>query len=359
MIVSFLQFFAIYTMPYTDNSLFYALPVAFFITALLIPTLAPLAMRIGLTDAPCNRRLHASETPLVGGITIFIGLMFAILILDTSLSGYRALFAGSALLLLVGVLDDFHELSARFRFFYQVLAALLMTQWGGIAITDLGSLLGTESLPLGIWSVPFTVFCVVGVINAVNMIDGMDGLSGSIMLLTALLLALLAFSVNQIDSASILSLFAASCAAFLVFNLRTHLRKRIHVFLGDAGSMMGGYILCWFLIDLGQEPAQAYAPVTALWLFAIPIIDTVATMIGRVMRKKSPFSADRTHLHHLLLSSGLSVTTTLLVILVAIVLLASIGILAENHAIPEWIMTVAFLTISFIYLSVSNKHKLD
>lgn len=343
---------------FIDQTLYFALPAAFFITALLIPTLAPLAVRIGLVDAPCGRRHHASETPLVGGISIYIGFMFALLMLDISLSDYRALFAGSAILLLVGVLDDFHEFTARFRFAFQILAALTMTQWGGIAITDLGSLVGTESMPLGIWSVPFTVFCVVGVINAVNMIDGMDGLSGSILLLTSLILALLAFSVDQIDSASILLLFAASCAAFLGFNLRTPFRKRAQVFLGDAGSMVGGYIICWFLIDLGQEPAQAYAPVTALWLFAIPIIDTVATMIGRIIHGKSPFSADRTHLHHLLLSNGLSVTATLLVILVALVLLSSVGIIGENHSVPEWVMTLSFLALSFTYLFLSRKHNM-
>lgn len=345
-------------MPFTEYSLYFALPVAFFITALLIPVLAPLAARIGLVDVPCARRHHDDETPLVGGIAIFIGFMFALLMLDTSLSDYRALFAGSAILLVVGVLDDFHEFSARFRFAFQVLAALTMTQWGGVSITDLGSLIGTESLPLGIWSVPFTVFCVVGVINAVNMIDGMDGLSGSILLLTCIVLALLAFSVNQTDSASILLLFAASCAAFLSFNLRTPFRKRAQVFLGDAGSMTGGYIICWFLIDLGQEPSQAYAPVTALWLFAIPVIDTVATLLRRIMHGKSPFAADRSHLHHLLLSKGLSVTATLLVILTAIVLLASVGVIAENLALPEWVMTLSFLVISFTYLFVSRKHNM-
>ena len=108
---------------------------------------------------------------------MFCGFVGAVLTVEIPLGEWRALFAASAVVMVVGVLDDFKELSTKARFGAQIAAALIMTLWGGVVVTDLGNLLGTGEIPLGVWAIPFTVFGTVGVINALNMIDGLDGLA--------------------------------------------------------------------------------------------------------------------------------------------------------------------------------------
>ena len=118
----------------------------------------------------------------MGGVSIFIGFVFGVLLLDVPLSGFRALFLASGVLVLIGVLDDVHELSSSSRFVAQIIAALIMIYYGNIYLLSLGELVTSDELFLGSYAVPLTIFATVGVVNAMNMTDGMDGLAGSLFL---------------------------------------------------------------------------------------------------------------------------------------------------------------------------------
>src|SRR4030065_747218 len=139
-------------------SIILSVTIALLVCTVLVWVLRPLAMRIGLVDSPGERKQHVGHVPLVGGIAMFCGFMFAVLVLEQSLAGYRALFVGTALLVIVGILDDFHDLPPWVRFVAQIVAALIMTLWGGVVVRDLGALFGFGSIPLGVWGVPVTVF---------------------------------------------------------------------------------------------------------------------------------------------------------------------------------------------------------
>jgi UDP-GlcNAc:undecaprenyl-phosphate GlcNAc-1-phosphate transferase len=323
--------------------------VAFGVTVLLILVLRPLAFRIGLVDVPGGRKDHAHDTPLVGGIALFCGFFFAVLLVDGALAPYKPLFAGGALLLIIGILDDFQELPAWTRFAAQITAALMMTQWGGVVVEDLGFLLGRDELVLGPWAVPFTVFGVVGVINAFNMCDGLDGLAGTLSLLALVFMALAAFAAGDGAHTSLLMILAAAVLGFLVFNYRVPGRRRALVFLGDAGSMFLGFCLAWFLVALTQAPNAPIAPVTALWLVAIPLLDTVSLMLRRVMKGRSPFAPDREHFHHILLVAGYSVSRAVLVIAVLSTLLALFGLAGLWSSVDQWVMFYAFAGLFLLY----------
>lgn len=158
------------------------------------------------------------------------------------------------------------------RFAAQIAAAAMMTLWGGVTLQDLGQLLSAEPALLGAWAVPFTVFAVVGVINAFNMLDGMDGLAGTYALLAFTPLATAAVIADATVSAVALFTLSAAVAAFLLANLRLPGRPRALVFMGNSGSLFLGLALAWFLVSLSQGEAPVIAPVTALWILAIPLM---------------------------------------------------------------------------------------
>lgn len=312
---------------------------------LLMPVLVRAAVRLDLLDRPGGRKAHHGAVPLVGGLAMFLAFVFGLLSLSDALGSMRALAAGAALLVVVGVLDDMHELSSTARFAAQILACLLMVFWADVALLDLGHLVDESLIALGIWSVPLTVFAVVGVINALNMIDGVDGLAGSVSLVTVLALALLAAVNGDQLALHVLLVLAAAILVFLVFNLRLPWQARARVFMGDAGSMFLGFVLGWFLVQMSQGEGAAFSPAAALWLFGLPLIDTITMMLRRVSRGRSPFAADREHFHHVLLMAGFSPTATLGIMVAAAALMALIGILGQLAGVPEPVLFYGFLAV--------------
>lgn len=284
----------------------FSLLLSFLLTLFFVVLIKPLAIRLNLVDEPGGRKQHDGAIPLIGGIAIFLGFHFGLLTLNISLLPYRPLIAASALLIIVGVLDDFHELSTRSRLFAQILAASLMVFLGKNILIHLGNIFGIGNFALGILGLPLTIFATVGIINSVNMLDGLDGLAGSQAFLILSFFDALAFHYNQLSDCVLLSLLIASLLAFLFFNFPYAENKRARIFLGDAGSMFIGFILCWFAVSFTQGQTGFIRPITVLWIFLVPIFDTLRLLIQRTLLARSPFQPGRDHLHHLLVERGYS-----------------------------------------------------
>lgn len=331
---------------------FLACVVAVGVTGVLLWLLRHLALRIGLVDHPGERKQHAGSIALIGGIAMFCGLMLSALTLEGSLAGYRSFFAAAALLVIVGILDDFHELPTWSRFVAQLAAALIMTVGGGVMVTDLGAITGSGPVSLGIWSIPFTVFAVVGVINAFNMLDGADGLAGSVALVALALFAYVAWSGGRSLDAAVLGLLLCTVMVFLAFNLRLPGRSQALVFMGDAGSMLLGFVLAWFAVSLSQGEPRAMAPAVALWILAIPLIDTVGIMVRRIYARRSPFVASTDHMHHLMFAAGFGVNKIVLIIVSAAVLFGLLGLAAVEAGATESILFGGFLLLFLVHLLI-------
>lgn len=316
----------------------------------LLYLLRPVALRIGLVDEPGERKTHAGTVPLVGGVAIFGGFALAALTLDVGLMEYRSFFAAAGILVVVGVLDDLHELSSQARFGAQIAAALLMALWGGVLLNDLGNLgAGARVFPLAGWTIVFTVFATVGVINALNMSDGLDGLAGGLSLIALLSLAYVAAEAGRATDCALLLTLAAAVAGFLVLNLRLPWRPRALVFMGDAGSMFLGFALTWFFISMSQGEARAMAPVVALWLFLVPLFDTVWLILWRFSQGRSPTSSDVGHLHHVLQMAGFRPATSAWIILTIAVLGALVGVVGPRIGAAESTMFYLFLALFAVY----------
>jgi len=327
--------------------------VALCTSIVLLHFLRPVAVRVGLVDRPGGRRTHEREVPLIGGLAMFLGFVFAALTLELGLTSYRGFVAAGAILVVVGVLDDLHELSSRARFGAQIAASLLMAYWGGVVLTDLGALRADGSpFVLGGWAIAFTVFCTVGVINALNMIDGLDGLAGGMSLVPLLGMAWVCHDAGLDGRLQILLLLAVVVVAFLLFNMRLPGRAGAPVFMGDAGSMFLGFAITWFFIDLSQGPGRAMAPVAALWLLLVPLFDTVWLILRRVLHGRSPFRPDFEHVHHVLQMTGLDPARSVLLLWAVSAIAAGAGLAALALGVPEHVMFQTFLGLFAAYCAL-------
>ena len=321
---------------------------AFGITVAVILLLRPISIRLGLIDSPGGRKTHMGNVPLIGGLAMFLGFGFALLTLDVSLSSYRCLIACGALLVMTGILDDFHELSPRSRLCIQLLVGLLLFFWGKIALYSVGNIIHTGTITLGFFALPVTILAVLGVINAVNMTDGVDGLAGSIGFVELFYLTWLAHSGHLVIDQQILSLILSVLLAFLCFNFPW--RQRAGVFMGDSGSMLLGLCLVWFCISLSQAPNNIAPPVVFLWILAVPLWDISSVVIRRIIRGFSPFKPDRGHLHHYLLTKNFSSLQVTLIMTALSGVLGLIGILGARAGIADSILFIAFLGFYTLYL---------
>lgn len=325
--------------------------LGFGLTLGLIRFLAPRAERYGLIDHPGGgRKHHTDKTPTVGGLAIMAGLSLTSLLAGFAAQLHPAFWACFFIIALTGAFDDRFDLGPYIKFAAQIAAALLMIYWGGLILHSLGDLVSAEPVTLGRFAVPLTVFAVIGVVNAINLCDGADGLAGGLVFIAVFWIAMMsAASANAGTLALALGLLGC-IAAFLVFNLRSPWRSRAAIFLGDAGSLSLGFALAWITVDAAQEGAQLFAPVTAIWLVAIPISDTIVCMSRRLLRGQSPFRADRTHLHHILIDLGMPVARAVALILLLAFVLAGMGVAGWTLRVPEHVMFYTAMAVFAVYI---------
>lgn len=317
-------------------------------SALATCSFIKVAPALALLDSPGGRKAHAQPIPLVGGISIFITLLLISALAGILLTASYLLFAIS-LVISIGLWDDVMEISPRLKFAIQIVACAVMIFGAGIELRSVGDLLGWRPIGLSILIIPMTVFAVVGVVNSINMMDGMDGLAGSISFVAFAWYALVAKSSGltvQFDTALI---FCGAIAGFLLFNLRFPWQKHAKVFLGDAGSLMIGFTLGWYAIDLTQGLDRTFPPIAALWVVVLPLADCVSIMSRRVRAGRSPFVADRHHLHHYLLARGFTHGQTLGTLVALSALFGAVGYYGWRLNVPEAVLFYPFFFGFFAY----------
>ena len=281
--------------------LFFIVP--FGLTLALLPITIHLARKYKCLDEPGGRRIHCEPTPRWGGIAFFLGILpvFCFIGLNRIFLSYLA---ASSLLVLVGSIDDRKELDFSTKFMAMLAAITTVIFGGGIEIQQLGTYGSLGLVKLSILAVPFTYLCVIGVTNSINLIDGLNGLAGGLSFFASLFIGVAAYISRNFELAGVCMGFTGALAGFLLYNFGT----QASIFMGDSGSLFLGFSLSVFSILLTQDPKFRIEPLFPVLVLLIPIFDTLRVMGTRVFNGRSPFKADTTHLHHLLLSRGLSVT---------------------------------------------------
>jgi UDP-GlcNAc:undecaprenyl-phosphate GlcNAc-1-phosphate transferase len=320
---------------------------SFCVAILLMPKFVNIASRIGLLDRPNGRKIHTIPKPLVGGLGMILAFALSC-ILFVPLGGTRGYFAGVVLLFIVGFLDDYKELGHRVKFASQVTAALLMIFMSKTYLVTFGNLLTFGDITFGLMTIPLTVFCIVGITNAINMIDGLDGLAGGVTLIAAAAFAILSYFGGHWEYFLISLALCGAIIGFLRFNWFP-----AKVFMGDAGSLFLGFSLVFLSIAITQVKGSTVHPVAALLILATPISDTLTLMFKRAMAGKSPFHADKYHLHHILVRMGLSKTAAVGIILFISVVFAGIAVLGTIHQVSEHYLFMVFVAYFTAYFTTS------
>ena len=269
--------------------------LAMSLTMVLIPLLIRWAAPLGFLDQPEARKVHTTPVPRVGGIAMTLSVLLVLLIWGLRTPATQALWAGIAILCVFGVWDDHKSLRSAPKFAGQALAALVMMGWGGLSISSLT--LGERVMLPGWIAQPLTFMFLVGCTNAFNLADGLDGLAGGMATLCLCGTALMAYTVGNNMVGSVAVLMVGTLIGFLRFN--THPAR---VFMGDAGSQMLGFCAAVLVLLLTQDQQTPLSTALPLLLLGMPIIDTLMVMSVRLLLGRSPFLADRRHIHHRLLT---------------------------------------------------------
>jgi UDP-GlcNAc:undecaprenyl-phosphate GlcNAc-1-phosphate transferase len=314
------------------------------ITAAAIPLLARAAGGWGLLAHPGPRKSHEAPVPAVGGLAMGAAFLAAYAFTGLAASLSPLLAAAVAITLAGGVLDDRHELRSVPKFGFQVAAAALLAFSGDVLLTHLGYLMSPQLFTLGRWAIPLTVFALVGVMNAINMADGLDGLAGAVALAACINFGAAASLAGHAPEFATICITTGAAAGFLYFNARSPWRARAAVFMGDTGSLLLGLLLGWFAVRLAMAEHPALAPISAVWILALPVGDTVTLLLRRALRGRNPFHADRRHLHHILLALGLSSGQTVAALAVLSLALGAAGLAAEALQVPQYAMFYAYMT---------------
>jgi len=303
--------------------------VSTFIAILLI---RPFAISIDLVDRPNIRKKHTGSVPLIGGLAIFIGVFFSIMVLTFDLNQYDYFLLSSCIIVIVGVLDDHRNISVTLRLIFQILVAIIIVTVGDSSIHSIGNIFGSGDILLHKWTYFISVLAVVAGMNAINMSDGIHGLAGGTSLITFLAILYLSFGTIFDAQILIVFLFCSALPVFLIYNLCLGMSEHKRIFMGDSGSMVIGLLIVWLLINLSQGEDRAFSPVTALWLFALPLIEISAVTLRRLASGVSPFKPDRNHAHHLLIRLGFEEKSTLLILILFSLLTAIIVFLGEQYS---------------------------
>jgi len=271
--------------------------LAMVVTIGWVPIFGRVAAKWRVVDHPGERKVHALPIPRIGGVAMAIGVLVAAVIVVPLQAPDRYFLIAAGVLTVFGALDDRFDLDYRIKMAGQILAAGIVVLGGDIQIHAL-TLDDRVMLPAWV-SVPLTMFFLVGITNAVNLADGLDGLAGGTTFLCLCALAMLAYSVGELSCTALALAFAGAVLGFLRFNTYP-----ASIFMGDAGSQLLGFAVGVLSLRATQSGDTVVSAATPILLLALPILDTLSVMVQRIGEGRSPFSADRNHIHHKLLAFG-------------------------------------------------------
>jgi UDP-GlcNAc:undecaprenyl-phosphate GlcNAc-1-phosphate transferase len=251
--------------------------------------------------------------------------------------------AASFFLVVIGGIDDRRELGFTTKFFAMLAAITTVIFGGGIQIHQIGTYGSIGFVKLGILAIPFTYLCIIGVTNSINLIDGLNGLAGGLCFFASLFIGVAAYISRNFELAGICMGFTGALAGFLLHNFGT----QASIFMGDSGSLFLGFSLSVFSILLTQDPKFHVEPLFPVLVLLIPIFDTLRVMGTRLFNGQSPFKADTTHLHHLLLNKGLPVTGIVTLLWSVTLILGVTAVLLIKRTSMPYLMVVLGTSLLF------------
>ncbi|WP_291856304.1 glycosyltransferase family 4 protein [Marinilabilia sp.] len=291
----------------------FAAILSFLLVFLSIPTILRVSHAKNLFDEPGKRRIHKKKVPNLGGLAIFIGILFTYsLYIDWF--DFRAVpFLIPALLVVfsIGIKDDIMITAPMMKLLGQLLAAFIIVGFGSLRLTDFHGFFGIQ--PDYFTSISISILFVIFIVNGFNLIDGVDGLAAISGMISILTFSIWFFLNGNIHTTTLGAIVLGSLVAFLYYNVFS---KKQKIFMGDTGSMIIGFILAIFSLQFMEANAPGVrtnlniqmisAPAVVVGILIVPVIDTLRVFFLRLSKGNSPFVADKNHIHHRLLTLGFS-----------------------------------------------------
>ena len=261
------------------------------------PAVRVLAYRIGAIDVPKdNRRMHKKPIPRIGGLAIFTGFVISTLVFCRMSPELIAIYVGGLILVVVGIIDDIFRINAWIKLIAQIGVAFIAVSQG--VVVEYINFFG-KYIHFGIFSIPITVLWIVGLTNAINLIDGLDGLACGVSAICSLSLLIVMILKGEYVVALMTAPIVGACLGFLPFNSNPAI-----IFMGDTGALFLGYAMAIISVSGVFKLHTVISFIIPLSIFGFPICDTAFAFIRRILHGKSPFTADRGHLHHKLIDMG-------------------------------------------------------
>jgi UDP-GlcNAc:undecaprenyl-phosphate/decaprenyl-phosphate GlcNAc-1-phosphate transferase len=331
-----------------------SLSISFTITFLAIPVIINVADMKKLFDMPDSRKIHQVAITPLGGIGIFAGFVFGCLLTINFKysSEFQYFIAASMVIFFLGLKDDILVLSPIKKFIGQVLAAFLIIYYGRIQIRSMHGFFGIHELP-EMFSLLISYFSVIVIINSFNLIDGVDGLAGTLGLMSSALFGIYFLYAGMEPYYVLAFSLCGSLLAFLIFNFQP-----AKIFMGDTGSLLIGVvnaILVLKFIDPGDGPESlnpiVSSPAIGFTILMIPLLDTLRVFAIRIFKRRSPFSPDRNHIHHLLLDRRFSHRT--ITLLLASFNVSMVAFVYMARALGCTILILSVIALFFTFIAIA------
>lgn len=320
-------------------------------TLVLTPVVRWASERLGLLDRPGARKAHATILPRLGGVAIFGGIAFALLVQyvgelafgwnRTLINGGPPLwgtFGGMLIIFGVGLYDDIRGTKPSVKFVGQVVAAIVPMA-AGLRIEFIGDPIGGGLQELGLLGIPLTLLWIVGFANVINLIDGLDGLAAGIAAIGAMSFLVLAVEMNQLVAATLAAVLIGACVGFLRYNFHP-----ASIIMGDSGAMLLGFLLATVSLHGVIKSVAAITLVVPLLIVGVPVVDAASAIIRRRRHGRPIHEADNGHIHHRLLHRGFNTRQTVLMIYVWSIALAVSGY--SMRFVPGVLKLVVFVVMA-------------
>lgn len=319
--------------------------VTFLLSIILTPLSIMFAKHVGAVDVPDGKRkVHNKPIPSMGGLAIFVSFLIGYMLFVPKTDQILSVLIGGFIIVLTGICDDIKPLSPKWKLLGQIVAAVIVTVYGGLIFKDM-QIFG-HFFEFKLFAYPLTIFFIIAIINAINLTDGLDGLAAgcsSIYFITIAILGFIMQNLGGLDVILCLILFG-SCLGFLIYNFSPAL-----VFMGDTGSMFLGYIISVIAL-MGFKTATLTSLIIPMLLLFVPILDTLLAMGRRLLKGKSIGDADKEHLHHQLLKNTHSTKITVLIMYAINILFATVSIFYTLGDKKISICLYAILLLFFVIL---------
>jgi UDP-GlcNAc:undecaprenyl-phosphate GlcNAc-1-phosphate transferase len=315
-----------------------AFTIALAVGLVATPALRRVALSSGFVDRPSGRKTHGRSVPYLGGISLALSTLLALLVVPGVRTQMAVLASAAVLLGVVGLVDDDRSLGVATRVAAQ------------LAVAAIAVGLGVRAHPTGIeaYDVALTLVWIVGITNAFNLLDNVDGLAAGVAIATALGIVVLAASGDQLGDASVAAALVGACGGFLVFNWRP-----ASIFMGDAGALFLGFVLAVGALEVEPAIGAPQSLLVPALLLAVPLLDTVTVVVARLRRRIPVSHGGRDHLSHRLVALGVRRDVAVALLVGAQLVLAGVAVAAGRDVLDARVAT-ACLVVALGALSLAT-----